>query len=307
MLLPVIMPRKQCFCRSVHRSAECGFALVSVLWVLALLALFSAGVIALVRSDTLVARSLAKEAQAEGWADAAVYYVLNSLIEDRIPAGLSFDGRTGVVQIAAQAVTVSVQDEAGKIDLNYADPEILKNLFVKAGKQESDAEKMAFVLEKRRDAVMKAVSANALKKIPFRTIEEIKSLPGVDEQLYQRIYPAVTVYSQSSTPYTVTAPRLVLESMPNADPVSVESILSRRQNISSAAVKDRTYRLGNADRKSTYSGKTFTIQATAVVGSSIFSRVVVVRVTDDNKKPFWILNWTTGDLQTPDERIRNAQ
>src|SRR5271168_2143955 len=91
-------------------SREHGFALVSVLCAAAILAIIVASVLATSRSEIRLAQ------------------------QDQQIAELStVDGTPFTVSFAEQALRLTVQDEAGKIDLNMVQPDLLLRLLISTG------------------------------------------------------------------------------------------------------------------------------------------------------------------------------
>jgi len=92
------------------------------------------------RVETRVTRNLVENAKAEALADARVCMraILGLLDPDDARAWRA-DGTAYEFSLGEGTIRVTLQDEAGKIDLNYAPDEILLGLFEAAGLSAGDA------------------------------------------------------------------------------------------------------------------------------------------------------------------------
>jgi general secretion pathway protein K len=135
-----------------------------------------------------------------GVADAVVNITILSLLG---PAAQQprVDAVPFPVQFAGYTARVSVQDETGKIDLNRADDADLQLLLLAAGLNAGQATQLA-----RRIGVWRGTNktdqsdsggASAAHRQLFQSVEELQQIAGITPELYRRIVPMVTVYSQA--------------------------------------------------------------------------------------------------------------
>src|SRR6185437_11400729 len=99
---------------------EHGFALILVIWVLALLALLGAEVAADSRSAAVVSRNRLDLAQLQASADAGISLAIMGLLDPVAATRWQADGRVYDQQYAGKHLAITVADEGGKIDLNTA-------------------------------------------------------------------------------------------------------------------------------------------------------------------------------------------
>ena len=222
---------------------ERGFALLLVIWVLAILAVVAAGFAAGTRSETRLARNLLEAAEARALAEAGVARATASLLEvdprarwpaEGTPRRMSFDG--GDIQ-------VRIEDEDGKIDLNLAPTELLSGLCAELALSDDACAGLAAGVAARRRAAAAAAAAPRGAPVPrfgapaatpdrqdaaFTTIEELRQLPALDAASFARLRPFVTVYAQSERIDPAVAPREVLLALPGVDPGEVERLLAAR-------------------------------------------------------------------------------
>jgi general secretion pathway protein K len=134
----------RCFrqARGRRPSGERGFALLIVLWTMALLALLGAQVTGAGRSETRLAAALRSGAQLQEAVDGAVYETIWHMLDgggDYWPPG----GMTRVLDEPAARVIVTVTDERGKMDVNQVPPGYLQALFSVLGADKDTASNVA--------------------------------------------------------------------------------------------------------------------------------------------------------------------
>lgn len=180
-----------------------GFALLAVLWVLtALTALTGAGmIVARVGSETTRNRVLLARAE---WAREACGEILLArfAVDPSVRTTPAIDlGRGTWCQ-------ASLDDPAGKLNLNTADPAALIRLFIAVGIQPAVAE-----------------SAIALRR--RATIYDLTEIPGVDSALATRLAAFVTTRGTGVVNVTVAPPE-VLRLLPGMTEEAVLVLMDRR-------------------------------------------------------------------------------
>jgi general secretion pathway protein K len=199
-----------------HRSGERGFALVFVIWGLGLISLIALTVITAGRYRILAAANLVENAKAEALAEAGVNLrrlELRAAFSSGSPNTLPFatNGEPLLCTMPQGALAVlTVEDEAGKADLNTASPKLMSALLrgFGAGSQEADHVAMAIaefshpatnaVLD---DVAFRAYAADGRaygpKRGPFATVLELDQVIGMRLDLLRAVLPYVTVHSRS--------------------------------------------------------------------------------------------------------------
>ena len=97
--------------------SESGIAIVAALWAATILAIMTLSVMQIVRADARVGRGRGDVAELSAVADAGVNIAILSLLSPRASQP-PVNGVPFTIPFAGYSVRVSVQDEAGKIDLN---------------------------------------------------------------------------------------------------------------------------------------------------------------------------------------------
>ena len=267
-----------------HRSR--GIALVSVLWVIALLTIVASGLSASVRSELRVVSNTAASMQARYAAESGVELAAMNLMYPqsvRWPA----DGSVRELDIGTAKLRIATWDETGKVDLNHAPANLLASLFINAGVDAGQAGLLVdAILDWRDDDDFRRLNGaedsdyrvaglnHESRDAPFETVDELRFVLGMTEELYAVIEPALTVYSGRSG---VNA--------------SVAS-----QQVSQAAS-------GVQDIEAVTGGTTYTIQVEARVDDTIVSQVeATIDVTYNGmRRPFSVLHWRQpGDRMFPD-------
>lgn len=267
-----------------------GFALVTVLWTLVLLTLLAGLVMQTARTSTSLERNAWRRLQAEAAAETGFTQAILSLLETRADKRWPIDGREVRIIANGLPLVVTIQDELGRIDLNTAPRELLASLFASTGMSQTAAETLADATLERRlnssNAVSRATTApqgvqrTVGQRVPFRNIDELRSIPGITEKLFEQIRPAVTVYSRRPMIDPGVAPRQVLIAMPGATNEAVRGILEQRLTSSEA----------NATAAAPLSGRAFTIVVridTNAVGARMER---TIRLLPQGKPAYWLLH-----------------
>ncbi len=218
-----------------------GLALVMVLWVLVLLSVIAAGFTATTRTEMRLVANLVDGARAEALAEAGVYRAILALLEPDETQHWRADGTVYTFRFEGGKVLVSIQDEGGKIDLNQAPPELLRGLFISMGLDEHEADALIDAVGDFRDPDQlrglngaedldseAAGLAHGAKDAAFEAVDEFRQVLGVDQALYERLAPLLTVYSDITRINPYTASRGVLSALPLLSPSDIEALLSAR-------------------------------------------------------------------------------
>lgn len=266
-----------------------GIAIVAALWASAILAVIVVSVMQLVRADAKSGRGREDLAELDAITDAAVNITVLALLGPKA-AQWPVNGAPVIVPFAGHDVQVSVQDEAGKIDLNTTGEPILRQLLTGAGLDAEAARRLAesVVLwrepeESNRPSAGRS-GVHAARKSLFQSVEELQLISGMTQDLYRRIAPLLTVYSQ--TPWID----------PAFSSVAVLTVLSAVDAGAEAALRRlQEERLGvrpPAASPGVVLGHAYTI--TAELRGPAAARVVrtaVVRVTGQPRVPLLVYRW----------------
>jgi general secretion pathway protein K len=250
-----------------------GFALASVLWAVTILSLMAAGMLATRVSSARIDAYGWDETRARTIADAGVQQAILRLFD---PGGSRIaDGAARDFTDDGAVASVSVVDERGKIDINYTGRELLAGLLSSGGAPQEQARDLAERIAERR------------KRAPFRFVGDLKSVDGVTPELFERILPAITVFTHTANLDMNTASREALMALPGFDAASADALIAERAKRRSG---DSAVANSLAPRP-VYGGRVYSIRSEVALGRARFARRAVVALTDDPERPFWILDW----------------
>jgi general secretion pathway protein K len=230
----------------------------------------------------------------------AVLGVLDPQPETQWPG----DGRQRLLRYADGTITVSVQDEGGKIDLNVAPPPLLAGLLRTMGVNPGEAARIAQTIDEWRQAQQQADAPPGRRGTPaprmvvrrkanaFRVIEDLRAVPGMTEEVYARVAPFVTVYSGVADVDPLTAPPEVLRSLPEVNAGEVEAFLAARQTLGPVPgqLPALTGPAGGLLVHRVMENATV-ISEGKTAGGTTFTRAAVVSLAADPNAPYSVLSW----------------
>ena len=273
----------------MNRRADNGFALVSVLWIVMILSIIALSVIAVAQSARKSASLAVQRAKAEALADAGIYRAIAGLLtlqtKDRWPA----DGTKVTWRFHERSANVTIEPEAAKIDLNYANHELLRGLFLAVGTSPEKADALADAIEDWRDeddlkrlngAERREYAAVGRPDAPanamYQTIDDVRSVLGMSDQIFNCIKSDITVYS----------------ARPDIDANAASPLVKRAAGLATNISSNGAGRQRSATVFGSLAGEAFRIRVSAEDG--LFVREAVVRITEDPTHPYWVLLWRNG-------------
>jgi general secretion pathway protein K len=268
-----------------------GFALITVLWAAMILALIVQSVLVTSRTEARLAHNRETLAQLGAIADAGLNLAILRLLDPRLNGQPPIDGSPFTEIFAGHELRLGIGDEAGKIDLNTAQDELLVRLFRSVGVDLETAQALKDrILDWREPGINNRLNgakapeyraaglAYGPRNGPFATIEEVQLVMGMTPELFTAIAPALTVYSQTPWVDPSFAPPVVLRALPGMDEAAIANLLQAR--ASSTA------------RPAIMLGHAFTITAEAAGPDALHvRRSAVIRLTGRPNAPFWVYQW----------------
>ena len=293
------------------KNGQQGIAIIIVLWVITLLTLIAASFVTVMRSDIQVVTNSMGRAKAEAAANAGIQRAMFELFKPvNTPERWAADGVPREWTYQDAAITVTMNDESGKVDINTASEVLLRSLFQSQGLTSDEAVAMVDAMNDWRDqdsvkrlhgaeeaeylaAGLKYKPANA----PFQAIEELKLVLGMTPQIYQRIAPLITIYSRQPGVYAQIASRAVLRAIPNVTDEQVDTYLQLREQARLAKAALPIFMAG-APYLSVGSGYITRLRAEArLPDGSSFVREAVGRQLGNPKRFYAFLQWKEGREQ----------
>jgi general secretion pathway protein K len=258
-----------------------GFALLIVLWWMALLALVVMQLLAAGRNETAIVANLRNSAIAEAVADGAVHRAIFQVLASRWDA----DGTPHTVRTAQGAAVVTITDEGKKIDPNIAPAAVMEGLLRACGANARVAGPLARAIVEWRsidglrspDAKRQPYQAAGLGYLPpsrrFVSDDELGLVLGMSPALLACIAPHISIHSLSVPSLGTTDDRLVRQAIADAYPAeAAQPVEASAEGVSVVLIS---------------------ASATGVGGGN-FRRTAVVRVarrTLDERFAYRILEW----------------
>jgi Tfp pilus assembly protein PilX len=173
-----------------HQNRDRGIALISVLWVLLLLSGLAGAAAFMARTNAILTHKLGEFAQAEETADAAIANAISRLSDETSSRHPPIDGHSQTWEFQGAQVNVSISSEAGRIDINTADDDLILALLYSQGVEEGRATTLLGDLRKSQHVANGPASAGTL-----RTLEELKKISSWAGQNLDCWADALTVYT----------------------------------------------------------------------------------------------------------------
>jgi len=270
------------------RSRRNGFVLVSVIWIVGILAAFTISVTVSVRSHALFARNSMSGVLAQAIADGMLRitaYRISYGDDIAVP-----DGRWRLCHWTDEAdVGISVQDQSGLVDLNTASAPLILAVLEGLGLSQGEADEIATAMRDYRDADSESDlgrqeprtypgQAFGPKNRPFEAVEELDQLPGMTPVLFGAFRQLATVYNQQTGIDLSTSPAPLLNTLG----------VTRTSSAGLAFASPRTSRVFS-----------LTVAVQTADGTR-FLRRAMMELTGQPQRPFVVLDWETGAWSAPE-------
>jgi hypothetical protein len=276
--------------------AEDGIALLVVLWFVALLTLLATSATGLSLLHRRAAQALGDEVRAENAADSAIRVLLLQLAGRNQTWANWLDGGSRTIEIAGTLVSVHIELEDGRIDLNTGDAELLYALFAANGWSEADATAFVARIEdwtataddphpggaELRDYQAMGRSYGP-RNAPFECVAELRQVLG-GKQVSPELMSALTVYTHAKYPLQSAAPAAIQRALQWADKRRLGGrrwVVNARESSLSVDSFVATSPVGRLVR----------VHACAAYSRTRRCRVAVVRLTGNNLSPLEIVLW----------------
>ena len=267
-----------------------GFALLVVLWIVTLLALqISIFNLSVRDAGTLAGNELAM-ARGEALAAAGVELAASRLMEPDPEWQWSADGRVREARFGGARLYITISDEAGRLDINEVDVEVLETLLRPVGGT--------------AEAVTRWMDRNG----PFLDPTELAHAIGLPASALQPLAPYLTVHGGDGRINPLVAPREALLMLPGVDPAEVERALALRQRGGTTAA-DVARLLGSVDKWLTErTGPAYRV-GVAVRGETMAAigwAEATILIGKDAAAPFRVLGWRY-EPKAPESQVRDRR
>jgi general secretion pathway protein K len=299
-----------------------GAALVMVLWGAVVMAIIAAAAARQATASAVLVNAGAELARARALADGGVRLGWSAFADGRID---NFSD-TWACRSGEDALLVQLRPESARIDINVASGELLAALFAAAGANRASAEQIAEAAIAYRSFGVVEADGNAIQpdgsqeepvqpepvqlapgqfqRGPFRTVEELGYLPGMNVTLFRAIADDISVHSRSSD---------IERQFASANVRKAADEVARSEGLMSGASADATVGAtddGGLPPVPAFEGSMLNVRAIAVTGSgAVFVRDAVVEGPIDSDAQPVLLRFVQGRVRA-DEVLpdtRNAQ
>lgn len=224
-----------------NRTRSRGFALILTIWAIGLIALLALPYITSARLRLQAGGNIAAAAKAELLAEAAVNLALLTLVGNSGDAtkDMRFDGAPTFCRLREDAIAaVSIESEAGKLDINAASPALIAKTLAGLGAARDEAATLAAAILSYRSARANALSIEdgeyhaagrpfGPRKALFLSALEIDQVIGVSPELAARLQPFLTVHGFLPEPDLATSPPALFAARTNATAAEVDRLIER--------------------------------------------------------------------------------
>ncbi|HVX05911.1 MAG TPA: hypothetical protein VHA71_12435 [Rhodanobacteraceae bacterium] len=278
---------------------ERGAALLLVLWATLLLAALLVGVAAASRSHSEAALYGAEHARAELAAEAGLAQAVAGLRAPDQPHQWVPDGRPYTFAFDGAKVTIRVVDVSGMADLNAAPATLLSSIFQAAGVDAARADQLADAVVSSRGGIPGQPGQ------PFRAIDELARLPGMNLALFGKVENAVTVYSGRNFPDESYAGALVLASLRGIRVAQAKSQVDARRKHAARRGAGNGQAFGavaNGPLVAGYGGvveRVFSVAEMPDGNRAGLDATIRLALTGTQARPYKVLDWRTDSTQAP--------
>lgn len=269
------------------RGREAGYAAVAAVFACACFALLAGQVARTSRSAIVGVNADMAQARLAAAAQAGVAMAVDHLLADDPSARWPADGAVQQAPLGDIQLRIRVEDERGKIPLNRLSEDQARTLFQAAGVDPASLSAitaifMAQLDPDQRGTPLAGANAEADEGGGFRTIQQLRRLPGVTAPVYAALAPFVTVDAGDVRFEPSLASPLALQVMSPASQDGVGSIERQRE-----AEGERTA-LDTAPPPSLdYAGRVMTVRVEASDGQGgRFDDAEIIQITGRPAQPF---------------------
>jgi general secretion pathway protein K len=288
-----------------------GIVLLLVLWIVVLLTVLISSFVQSASTEGQQARFTLNTTQARYAAEAGLHRAIFELGNPSMQLRWKGDARPYEIEFDGAKVTIEIQDDSGKIDLNSADLNLLKAMFAQVGVEPRQVEALAAAVIDFRDPD-ELLTPNGAEKseylradLPygprnqyFYSISELQQVLGMDLALFERVEPMVTIntgmqpnlaFAQEQTMMAVMA----MQGQP-ATLEQVRGIIAARQALSGS----QSLTLPNGGSLALGGGgSAFTIKVSAELTSgakAVLQASVQLGSGTVGARPFRVSRWREG-------------
>jgi general secretion pathway protein K len=276
-----------------------GFALVAVLWTIALLTVLALGASLMFRGFAGVVAIGRDASKADALLSGGLEYAA-AIVRERGDRPLF--ATTRLFLLGSGAVRVALSDDGGRININKAPAPVLASLFAAVGASGTEARMIAqaIVAWRVRNGVnpLNTASASGNDVQVFTDPRQLARVPGIRADYLTAIAPLATAFGEDRV-NGLTAPPAVLGAIPGLSGSTREALLAARQQ-GPQAIQRLVSSLGSGGNYLRWKGTPIAradLTVTLPDGYAKTARAVIVVLVHDDQ-PYRILAWTPAPLES---------
>jgi general secretion pathway protein K len=202
---------------------------------------------------------------------------------------------TVVFDFDGASVEAVARDEAARVDLERAPPEVIAALMVAVGVEPARARVLAAAIEARRTTPADTGAGPAgsgADRGPLDHVDRLATIPGFDAALIDKLRPHVTVAAFTAKVAVLVADPVVVAALSGLDPARLAEFLAARRAFR-GPFEEFVKRWGiDPDRVTMKGGMATRLFLTVHVGPHRVRRYeIVVAVRREDPEPFRIVSW----------------
>jgi general secretion pathway protein K len=277
------------------RKRSRGVALITVLWLVALLTMLATSVVTLSLSERRLATRNMEAARLDAIADSAIRLTLLKLIAPKPRSDLPRPGQVIPVEVLNSTVEVFVERELGRVDLNTADEELIFAMFAANGWTEEKATSLSARIADWKDSddtphasggaersqYVEAQLAHTPRNGQFESVEELRQVLGA-ANVSEGFLQAFTVYTHTRSPVDFSAAPAARKALEFAD----KRQLGGHKWLTPAAENASN----DEQQQQSLIGEVVRVRA-CPQAKSTRCRVVIARLTGSRDQPLQIFVW----------------
>lgn len=270
---------------------------------LSLLIILAMGYSRMVRIETSLTSNLVHYSQAKSIAEAGIWQSIAELLKPTVEQQWETNGTPYSFEFEEGTVNVSVINETGKIDLNTAHSELLHGLIksIELPEENQLALTQAILDWRDKDNLVRNHGAEdedyqqldylyGAKDGPFNSLNELQLVMGMTTETYNKLKPALTIYSRQAGINPNSAPKASLLAIPSISEEQVDAFLQSRSENQGAQTPS-LFIGTNPKYLSKSNGQVFSITSEGIIGKTHARLEVIVLMKRQNNKPYVILAW----------------
>jgi general secretion pathway protein K len=290
------------------KAKQSGVALLMVLWVLLLVTITTGSYTLMARMDNLEAHTVLWGTRARLSAEAGMHMAVIALRDPLEEQRWIADGRTYEVFYEDTKLEIQITDERGKVNINKIGEEAMQQLFTANGLDSDDATLLAAALLDWRDGD-ELVRPNGAEESDYLSVgyevgpanrdfimvEEMLQVLGLSWELFEKMVPGLTVWSNQAMPNPAFAPVEALLALPEMNEEEALNFVQERH--SQEGSDDLPLTLPNGQvAVARGRGVTYSIVSKATLPNGVWDQVeATIRLGgNEGGLPFRILKWQEG-------------